>query len=59
MEPLATKEEVATYLAINPKTLDVWATQRKGPPYIRVEGARRYDMNDVRDWLEARKVRHG
>jgi DNA-binding transcriptional MerR regulator len=58
MEPLATKDEVAEYLKIQPKTLDVWASQQKGPPFIRVEGARRYDMADVREWLEARKVRH-
>lgn len=58
MEALATKEEIATYLAIHPKTLDVWANQRKGPPYIKVEGARRYDWADVRAWLQARKVEH-
>lgn len=58
MEPLATKEEVARFLAIEPKTLDNWASVGRGPAYVKVEGARRYDMADVREWVESRKVRH-
>jgi len=58
MTPLMTKDEVAAYLGLNPKTLDVWAHQRKGPPFIRVEGARRYDRDDLKAWIEERKVRH-
>lgn len=56
MEPLATKEEVARFLAIEPRTLDNWASAGRGPTYVKVEGARRYDMADVRAWVEARKV---
>lgn len=59
MEGLATTIEVAEYLKVKPGTLDVWAHRGMGPPFIRVESARRYDWQDVRDWLEARKVRHG
>ena len=58
MEPLATKEEVARFLAIEPKTLDNWASTGRGPVFVKVEGARRYDMAGVREWVEARKVRH-
>lgn len=58
MEPLATRDQIAEYLGLNPKTLDVWASQRKGPPYIKVEGARRYDWADVKAWVEERTVRH-
>ncbi len=58
MEGLATPQQVADYLKIKVRTLDNWAYQHKGPPFIMVEGARRFDWQDVRDWVEARKVRH-
>lgn len=58
MQDLATKEEVASYLKVQPKTLDVWASKGVGPPYVKIESARRYDWADVREWVEARKVRH-
>lgn len=58
MEGLATKQEVAAYLGIRPKTLDVWASQRKGPPFVKVEHARRYVWADVRAWVESKKVSH-
>lgn len=57
MQGLADKNEVAAYLGVRPKTLDVWASKGQGPPYIKVEYARRYDWADVQAWLEARKVR--
>lgn len=58
MNPLATPAQVAEYLNIAVETLRQWAHRKQGPPYIMVEGARRYDMDDVREWVEARKVRH-
>lgn len=58
MEALATREEVATFLAIDPRTLDNWAAAKKGPTFVKVGGARRYDWADVREWVESRKVRH-
>lgn len=57
MEPLVGKEEVAEYLGVDPKTLDNWASAGTGPTYIKVGGRRRYDMQDIRAWVEARKVR--
>lgn len=59
MDTLATKEEVAAFLRIEPRTLDNWASDGRGPAYVKVEGARRYDMADVKEWVESRKVRHG
>lgn len=58
MEGLATTKEVAEYLKIAPRTLDNWASLGKGPAYIKVDGARRYDWADIRAYIEARKVRH-
>lgn len=59
MDPLANKEEVAAILGIEPRTLDNWASLGKGPAYVKVGGCRMYDLADVREWIEARKVKHG
>lgn len=59
MEELATKEEVAAYLRVKPETLDSWASRKQGPPYVKIERARRYSWDDVRAWVEERKVQHG
>ena len=56
--PLATRDEVAAYLAIAPRTLDNWAALGEGPAFVKIGGARRYDWADIREWVEARKVRH-
>lgn len=56
MEPLASKEEVAAILGVEPRTLDNWASLGKGPVYVKVGGHRKYDLADVREWVEARKV---
>jgi DNA-binding transcriptional MerR regulator len=56
MEPLAGKERVAEILGIEPRTLDNWASAGKGPVYVKVGGHRMYDLADVREWVEARKV---
>lgn len=58
IENLATTAELAQYLGLKPNTLDHWASGGKGPAYVKIEGARRYDWADVRDWIESRKVRH-
>lgn len=58
MEPLMTAKEVAAYLGVHPKSVDRWASQGAGPPYVKIEGARRYDRADLLRWVEARKVRH-
>lgn len=58
MEGLATSREVAEYLKVHPQTMDAWASKGAGPPYIKLDGRRRYEWTDVLAWLEARKVRH-
>jgi excisionase family DNA binding protein len=57
-EPLATKEQVAEYLGVHPGTLDRWVGEKEGPAYVKVGLQRRYDWNDVRAWVESRKVQH-
>lgn len=58
METYLTSREVAALLNVKQQTLDKWASQGRGPDYFKVEGARRYDMEDLRNWLDARKVKH-
>lgn len=58
MEDLATPVELAKYLKVQPQTLRVWAHRKKGPPFVMVEGQRRYRWSEVHAWLEERTVRH-
>lgn len=48
---LATREEVAEYLQVAPRTLEQWAYRSVGPRYTRVGRHARYDWADVRQWL--------
>lgn len=56
MERLATSREVAAYLGVHPQTMDAWASKGKGPIYSKIEGRRRYNWADVREWVESQKV---
>ena len=56
MEALLDKEAVASILGVEPRTLDNWASQRRGPVYVKVGGRRMYDPADVREWVDAHKV---
>lgn len=55
-EPLANSREVAAYLGVHPQTMDRWASRGGGPPFSKIEGQRRYNWADVREWVDARKV---
>jgi helix-turn-helix protein len=50
MEGLATSAEVARYLNVRPNTLDRWSSEGRGPRFVRVNGRRRYDWEDVKAW---------
>ena len=56
MQGLATAKEVAAYLNVHVKSVDRWASTGVGPPFIRVEGARRYRWADVEAYLAERTV---
>lgn len=57
--PLATSREISEYLNVRPQTMDAWASRGGGPPFIKLDGRRRYDWDDLAAWLEARKVDKG
>jgi hypothetical protein len=53
-----TKEELATELGRNPRTLDRWHVLRLGPPRTRVGRKVLYRRASVRNWLLAQE-HHG
>lgn len=56
MKQLLTREQAAEILQIEAATLYEWKRLKKGPPYIKVGGAVRYDPDALRAWLDAQTV---
>ena len=53
------EEQVAEYLAIEPRTCRLWRTTR-GLPYIRISSkAVRYHKADIDQWLDRRRCQTG
>lgn len=50
-EVLTTKE-AGTFLKIQPCTLRKWRKLRKGPPFLRIEGAIRYRKSALEAYLD-------
>lgn len=51
LEPLATVEELATYLGVPVATIYAWRYRREGPPGFRVGRHLRFRWSDVEDWI--------
>ncbi|MEM8619852.1 MAG: helix-turn-helix domain-containing protein [Actinomycetota bacterium] len=58
-ERLAWSSEIAEFLGVSTSTLDDWAYRKIGPPFFKVGGRRRYDMTEVRRWLDDKRVTTG
>ena len=57
--PLWVEEQVAEYLAIEPRTCRLWRTTR-GLPFIRISSkAVRYRKADIDQWLDRRRCQTG
>ena len=52
-QEMLTTAELARALKVSSRTLDNWRSASRGPAYFRVEGAVRYRVRDVEEWLEA------
>ena len=52
---LLTPEELSEAVSVPLQTLAYWRMENKGPPYYKVNHLVRYDMHDVKDWLEENK----
>jgi len=55
---LLTENQTAERLNIKRATLTVWRCRKKGPPYIRIEGAIRYPKDELEAWISSRRVSH-
>lgn len=55
---LITPAGVAALLSINIQTLAVWRHLKKGPAYVKIEGAVRYRLSDLEAWLEHNTISH-
>lgn len=51
-----TRAELAEALGVVEDTLSRWATERTGPPYIRLGRKVFYHKDAVRDWLPTRQA---
>jgi excisionase family DNA binding protein len=57
--PLATREEVADYLKVPPRTLEQWAYRGKGPEYTLIGRHARYSWASVERWLDGQRTNAG
>lgn len=55
---LLTELELAKKIKKSRATLKRWRRERRGPPYIRIEGQVRYDDDRVDAWLDSHEVVH-
>jgi excisionase family DNA binding protein len=51
---LGKSPEVAAYLGVPVRTLDMWSYRGTGPRFVKVGRHRRYRWEDVERWLEQR-----
>lgn len=58
-DSLVTIDDVAAFLRIDKGTLYQWRSRRKGPRAFKVGRHLRYDMAEVRAWLETQGAGHG
>lgn len=54
-----TTNEAAAYLKVKPQTMRLWASQDRGPSYVWIEGARRYDKSGLQAWANGQTVTPG
>lgn len=56
---LLSVQEAANLLGIKKKTLDIWrSTQRYLIPYVKVGNSVKYDIKDLTEFIEKRKVKY-
>ena len=48
--------KAAKYLGLSPQTLRNWRTKSRGPAYSKAGRAIRYNLKDLRDFMEWNKV---
>lgn len=53
---LLSRTEVEMSFGLSRRYLEVSAVRGDGPPMIRIGRSVKYRVNDLRDWIEARRV---
>ncbi len=53
--PLLKEQEVAKILKLEVSTLRRWRWEGRGIPFLKLEGAVRYDINTVREYLSSQR----
>src|SRR5688500_18356337 len=53
---LFTTSELSTLIKRAPETLVRWRRTRVGPPFLVIEGRVLYDEEEVKRWLESRRI---
>jgi len=56
LDRLLSEEEMARKLGKSVQTLQGWRWRRKGPPYIKIGAAVRYDPVKIDAWVESQTV---
>jgi predicted DNA-binding transcriptional regulator AlpA len=59
LQRYATDREVGRLLGVHRTTLWRWRRDRKGPPWVCIEGVVRYPLADLHTWLEDRLTKAG
>ena len=51
------ERRVAEMLGYNPRTLQRWRTEGKGPPSTKIGRKVFYELNDLQEWIDRGKIR--
>jgi predicted site-specific integrase-resolvase len=51
-----TEKEAANHLGLAVQTLRNWRHQRKGPPYLKISRAVRYNSDDLEKYLRQHRI---
>jgi hypothetical protein len=56
-KPQCVNEQIVSrIIGIKPKTLQNWRSLGRGPAYLKLGGKVVYSLDDLRKWLESRRV---
>jgi len=56
LQPLLSLKQACNYLGVSRETLAHWRVSGSGPKFIKVNRIVAYDLKDIEDWLDARRV---
>ena len=48
---LITTEDASKMLCVSPVTMKIWRSKNQGPIYVKVQGAVRYKLTDIEQWI--------